>query len=233
MAGNRPSAEHNEFVMNTADQAREAGGISSATVLTAIASFAALVFSGISLYQTVLKRSHVRLFVPDTLSYTRDPNGSFEVLALPVTMINSGARDGVISSLKLTVTNEAGVARTFNATYFAEPGYFSTKEDYAAGQSRPKRPFAPVTITGRSGQSSTVLFYPKTFDKQRVVKAGGEFRFKLDWQALAVDPIPLLDQFDTAKNETLTFSATLPPVPQYFDGAMMTGKSARMFVTVQ
>ena len=55
------------------------------TVITALASFIALIFSGISLYQTVLKRAEIRVFVPETVSYTRDPNGSFEVLAVPVT----------------------------------------------------------------------------------------------------------------------------------------------------
>ena len=98
--------KQNEYVLETADQARETSSISSATVITALASFIALIFSGISLYQTVLKRAEVRVFVPETVSYTRDPNGSFEVLAVPVTVINSGARDGVVVSMQLKIKNQ-------------------------------------------------------------------------------------------------------------------------------
>ena len=153
--------KQNEYILETSDQARETSSISSATVVTALASFIALIFSGISLYQTVLKRAEVRVFVPETVSYTRDPNGSYEVLAVPVTVINSGARDGVVVAMQLKIKNqESGYERILNASYVAEEGYFSTKEDYRAGISRPKRPFAPLTIPGRSGHSATVLFYP-------------------------------------------------------------------------
>lgn len=227
--------KQNEFVLETSDQAREAGGISSATVITALASFIALIFSGISLYQTVLKRAEVRVFVPETLSYTRDPNGSFEVLAVPVTVINSGARDGVVVSMQLKIKNEeTGYQRTLNASYVAEEGYFSTKEDYRAGISRPKRPFAPLTIPGRTGHSATVLFYPREYNEKRVVASAGKFAFDLSWQTLAVDPIPYLSEL-TPDNavQRLTFTADLPGVSRFFAGQMLSGKSVRLFVKAE
>jgi len=122
--------------------------------------------SGVSLYQTVLKQAHLHLFVPDTISYTRDPNGSYEVIVVPVTIANSGARDGVISKLQLKVRNADTLhERQFHATFVADKGYFSTKEDYSAGISRPKTAFAPLTVTGRSGYSGTVLFIRGTTAK--------------------------------------------------------------------
>lgn len=224
--------KQNELVLDLSDQAREAGGISSATVVTALASFIALIFSGISLYQTVLKRADVRLFVPETVSYTRDPNGSFEVLAVPVTVVNSGARDGVVTSMQLKIKNEeTGYVRKLSASYFAEEGYFSTKEDYRAGISRPKRPFAPLTIPGRSGHSATVLFYPRTYNEKRVVASAGKFSFDLSWQTLAVDPIPYLSDLAPGNGtQRLTFTADLPAISKFFAGQMLSGKSVRMFV---
>jgi len=99
-----------------------------------LASALALSFSGISLYQTVIKQAHLNMFVPDTISYTRDPEGSFEMFAVPLTVSNSGARDGIVSSVKLEVRNSAsGVKQTLEASYFAGPDYFSTKEDPSTG----------------------------------------------------------------------------------------------------
>ena len=226
--------KHNEFVLDTSDQAREAGGISSATVITALASFVALIFSGISLYQTVLKRAEVRVFVPETVSYTRDPNGSFEVLAVPVTVINSGARDGVVVAMQLKIKNQAtGYERSLSANYFAEAGYFSTKEDYRAGISRPKRPFAPLTIPGRTGHSATVLFYPREYNEKRVIAGAGMFSFHLSWQTLAVDPIPFLSSAGSDKPKPLEFAAELPAVSRFFPGQMLSGKSVRLFVAAK
>lgn len=224
--------KQNEYVLETADQARETSSISSATVITALASFIALIFSGISLYQTVLKRAEVRVFVPETVSYTRDPNGSFEVLAVPVTVINSGARDGVVVSMQLKIKNqETGYERILNASYVAEEGYFSTKEDYRAGISRPKRPFAPLTIPGRSGHSATVLFYPREYNEKRVVAAAGTFAFELSWQTLAVDPIPYLSELAPDNGpERLAFTADLPAISRFFAGQMLSGKSIRLFI---
>ena len=224
--------KQNEFILDTGAQVRETSGISSATVITALASFIALIFSGISLYQTVLKRAEIRVFVPETVSYTRDPNGSFEVLAVPVTVINSGARDGVVVAMQLKVKNEeTGHTRALSASYVAEEGYFSTKEDYRAGISRPKRPFAPLTIPGRSGHSATVLFYPREYSEKRVVAAAGTFSFDLTWQTLAVDPIPYLsDITPTSGPQQLTFQADLPAISRFFSGQMLSGKSARLFV---
>ncbi|MEQ8825673.1 MAG: hypothetical protein RIC14_15005 [Filomicrobium sp.] len=229
MTKQKTADTQNEYVLNTADRAREAGGLSTATVITALASFVALVFSGISLYQTVLKQADVRVYVPETISYARDPNGSFEVVALPVTVVNSGARDGVMTSMKLKVRNAEGVERVFNASFVAEPGYFSTKEDFRTGQTRPKRPFAPITIAGRSGQTSTVLFYPRTYSEKRVIKGEGTFSFELSWQDIAVDPIVAFAG-ERADQQPLHFEATLPKVSRFFEGQLNTGVSFRLFV---
>jgi hypothetical protein len=108
----------------------------------------ALIFSGVSIFETVLKQAHLHLFVPDAIAYTGDPDGGFEVFAVPLTVSNSGARDGIISALKLEVRNSAtGAKQTLEASYFAGSEYFSVKED-AANNIRPIR----TALSCRSGQ---------------------------------------------------------------------------------
>ena len=99
---------------------------------------------------------HVNL--PDTLNCTPDSDGNFEVFVIPITVSNSGARDGLVSTMKLEVRNrDTGSTKTLHASYFTSPGYFSTKEDITNHQRRPKSPFEPLSVAGRA--SKTILFY--------------------------------------------------------------------------
>lgn len=215
----------------TSQTAREVASFGTATILTGIVSLIALAFSGLSLYETVLKQANLHLYVPDTIAYTRDPNGSFEVIVLPVTVANSGARDGVVSALKLQVKNEAtGRTREFSASFIAAPGYFSTKEDYTKGQSRPKSAFAPLSIPGRSAFTGTLLFYPKDFSKERVIPGAGKFSMTLAATMDAVQDLGTIDRFWSTDIDPVDFIANLPTVSRYFDAQAMTGRSVRLFI---
>ena len=75
----------------------------SGGMMAIIVSALALIFSAVSLYQTVIKQAQLHVYLPDTINYTRDPDGSFEVFVLPITVSNSGARDGLVSAMKLEV----------------------------------------------------------------------------------------------------------------------------------
>ncbi len=231
MLGKRRAAEASDILEKTTDAAHHTASVSTGTVLTALVSLFALLMSGVSLYQTVLKQANLNLFVPDTISYTRDPNGSFEVIIIPVTIANSGARDGVISSIDLSLRNtETQHERKFHATFFAGQGYFSTKEDYSAGISRPKTAFAPITVAGRSGYSGTLLFYPRDYSEDRVVPAGGKYEIKLSAKMQTVEKFDFLDRVLGTGIEPIKFTATLPQVSRYFSGQMLSGKFVRMFV---
>ncbi len=215
----------------TSQAAREVASFGTATILTGIVSLVALVFSGLSLYETVLKQANLHLYVPDTLAYTRDPNGSLEVIVVPVTVANSGARDGVVSALKLNIENkQSGLKREFSASFIAAPGYFSTKEDYSKGQSRPKTAFAPLSIPGRSAFTGTLLFYPKEFSEQRVVPGAGKFSMTLAATMDTVQDMGAIDRFWSTDIEPISFVANLPAVSRYFAGQTMSGRSVRLFV---
>ncbi len=216
---------------NTLETARDLPAMGRATVVTGIASLIALVFSGLSLYETVLKQASLHLYVPETIGYTRDPNGSFEVFVIPVTVANSGARDGIVSSLKLKVRNlETGKVKELAASFVAVPGYYSTKEDVSKGQSRPKTAFAPISVPGRDGFTGTVLFYPKAHSGERVVPGAGQFEIAMSAEMIAVEDLGALDKFWVTTIRPVTFTARLPAVSRYFEGQMLTGQTVRLFV---
>ena len=212
-----------DIAMDTAHHSR--GGIA-----TALVSALALLFSGVSLYQSVVKQAQLHIYLPDTISYTRDPDGNFEVLVLPVTVANSGARDGIVSTLTATIRNlDSGASKTLAASYFTAQGYFSTKEDVTKSQKRPKTPFAPLSVPGRSAYSGTILFYAKQFSKPRVVAGKGRYELTLSATSDGTEHFGILDQFWTTKIKPLIQRYTLPAVSRYFDGRMLIGHTARLF----
>ena len=152
---------------------------------TSIVSIFALLFSAVSLYETVLRRPELAIYVGPVVHYTHD-NGK-EVLAIPVNIANGGARDGTVLSLALEAT-AAGrpKPKTFYSAYVVNAGYFlrSKLERSPTGglqstKQRPKVPFAPLTIAGRGSYSGTILFIPKGKEFPRLITEAGEFSMTL------------------------------------------------------
>jgi len=195
-----------------------------------LASALALAFSGISLYQTVIKQSRLSMFVPDTISYTRDPEGSFEVFAVPLTVSNSGARDGIVSSVKLEVRNSAsGVRQTLEASYFAGSDYFSAKEDPSNNVRRSKTPFAPLSVAGRGSFTGTVLFYARQYEKESVVSGQGRYELQLTAETTPTEALGFLDSLWSTDIAPKQFTYEMPQVSRLFEGRMFSGRSERMF----
>ncbi len=229
------SADHlsdqtNELARGAAHRAASRGGSGFSAVVAALVSALALLFSGISLYQTVVKQAQLHMFLPDTISYTRDPAGNFEVFALPITITNSGARDGIVSSLQLQARNlETGVTKTLDASYITKDGYFSTKEDVTKNLRRPKAPFAPLSVPSRGAYTGVILFYPKQFIKERLVAKAGSYKLRLSASADTTEHFSLLDRFWSTELAPQDFIYNLPKVSRYFAGSMLSGNTVRLF----
>ena len=140
-------------------------------VTTTIISAVALLFSAFSLWETSLKQADLSVYVTGVVSYGRDttdavdvqPAGGFEVLAVPITIANGGARDAAVLSLQLDVSNpQTGLTAHFEGTYTADATYFA-----ATGARRPKAPFSALVIAGRSAWTGTVLFYPVSYSNAK------------------------------------------------------------------
>jgi hypothetical protein len=74
--------------------------------LAALLSLVALLLSGYSLWETSLKQADVQIFVPPVIQYAAPyQNSNFEMIAVPVTLTNEGARTATILSMQLAVTD--------------------------------------------------------------------------------------------------------------------------------
>src|SRR5262245_52274467 len=68
-------------------------------------SCVARIGSALCVWESTLKQADIKLYVSDNSYFSRDPWGSYEVLIVPVTIANRGARDGAVLSLALDVKN--------------------------------------------------------------------------------------------------------------------------------
>jgi hypothetical protein len=160
----RDRAKAGESASGIVSRAVQAGSSKApATVISATA----LVFSGFSLWESSLKQAELSVYVTGVVAYERDstadesihPPGGFEVLAVPITIANGGARDGAVLAMQLDVKNpRTGLAARFEATYNADAAYFAN-----TGAKRPRTPFSALVIAGRSAWTGTVLFYPVSY----------------------------------------------------------------------
>jgi hypothetical protein len=155
--------------------------VSVGGVITAIGTVVALVLSAFSLWETSLKQAELSVHIPGVVTYARDasgpdhsrPAGGFEVLAVPLTIANGGARDAAVVALGLDVKNiRTGLSAHFRATYIAEPSFFNP--DMRAV--RQKTPFSALVVAGRSAWRGSVIFYPVSYSNGKALTSGRDLR---------------------------------------------------------
>jgi len=191
--------------------------------LATLVSAFAFAFSAVSFYETVLKQPNLRVYVTDTLAYTRDPWGGYEVVAVPLTIANSGARDGAVITLELDVTNvDSGKSETFTSAYTADAQYFGGSDDVAKRIKRPKLPFAPLSIAGRGAFAGVILFYSGE-GSAKLVEPNSKVELTLRVLTRAADG--WLEAMFLAKPARIALQAQ---VANFLPGALLVGDMARM-----
>lgn len=146
-----------------------------------IASAAAIIFSGISLWHTSLRAAHMLAFVPPIIRYASPyQNSLFEAFEIPLTIINGGARTGTVLTIDLVVTDpKRKVSKRF---YAAAIGPWNLDR---AGFP----PFTPIALAGRSSQSAILLFYPRTDETvMQIVQEPGLLEFALTLKVAGAGP---------------------------------------------
>jgi hypothetical protein len=148
----------------------------------------ALIGSVVSMWETTIKQAEVGLHVSDNIYFTRDPWGSYEVLVIPVTLANRGARYGTVLTLSLDVKNlTTNQSKRFKSTYTADGNWFGGRDDVSANLRRPKVPFAPVSVAGRGAFTGTLLFYPADDPEKKVLDANSKIEMTLTAGILSGD----------------------------------------------
>jgi hypothetical protein len=167
----------------------------ASTVVAAIA----LIVSAYSLYVTSLSQPKLSLFVPPVIQYASPySNSNFEVLGIPVTIANSGARSGTVLSIDLVATNPA--TKLSKRFYSAEFGRWTMEN----ARGNRLRAFAPLALQGRSSTSESVLFYSRPDESvAQIVEPNSKVQLTLMIRAaeaaFAMKPKPL--RFEVAVSD--------------------------------
>lgn len=142
------ATQTSEVEQSTAANAdhRDRGDGTMGARLTTLVSILALIFSGYSFYETVLKQASLRIYQPPLIHMFRE--GYRDVLAIPITISNDGARRGTVLSFDLEVTHlKTNKSVRFQNLHFGS----SPKADVKL--------FNPITVPGRSSYNGVVLFH--------------------------------------------------------------------------
>lgn len=166
--------------------------------IAAAVSAIALLFSGYSLWDSSVRSAELKAYVPPVIQYSSPYNNSnFEVIAVPVTLVNDGGRTGTVLSMSLEATS----AKTKQAKrfYAADFGRW-TMERAQAGAFEP---FAPISLAGKSSRTETVLFYTASPAEKpdQLISEPGVYGFKLTIEqaaatGLASSNAPVETDFD-------------------------------------
>jgi hypothetical protein len=182
-----PRTHHERQIQDEALQNARTGNAHGGGRLATIISALALLFSGYSFYEAVLRAPELAVYVPPRIAYTDPdrPDSPLEVFIIPVTLANDGARTGTILSIDLTVKNtKTGDTKRF---YSAQTGSWGVE---------PVKAYAPVSLPGRVSASDAVQFFPVAEEKlPRITnQEGGTYEFELSLNTASKKiGIPFLD----------------------------------------
>jgi hypothetical protein len=179
--------------------------------LAAILSLFALTLSGYSLWDTSLKKADVQIFVPPVIQYSAPyQNSNFEMIAVPVTLTNEGARTATIVSMQLAVTDP----RTKQTKHFYTADFGRWTMDRTRSGSY--EPFAPLSLAGRSSRTESVLFYTRGDDQKpnQLIEAVGPYNFEL-----------IFDVAESSVKPTVKFDRSL----LYYDARAFNERTLPMY----
>ena len=192
---------------NEADRiARDTASSVDGNRIAAVVSAIALAFSAYSLWDTSLKQPDLRVFVPPVIQYASPyQNTNFEVIAIPVTITNEGARTGTVLSIELAVTDPR--TRETKLFYAADLGRWTMERTRTGAY----QPFAPLSMAGRSSRTETVLFYTRGEEQKpsQMIREVGTYLFKLRLEEAEVDDFGWFDRISPRKPAEVGFERRL------------------------
>jgi hypothetical protein len=130
-------------------------------------SLISLAFSGVSLYETVLKQPSLQILTGCNWEYGRGPGSYDEFFIVPVTVTNHGARAGAVLAIELTAS-EGAQSKPFGARFTVE-----NLED------KHRQLFAPLAVSGHDSATASIVFTQRQLTTPPLVREDGRFRVGL------------------------------------------------------
>ena len=179
--------------------------------LAVFLSATAMVFSAYSLWESSLKAADLHAFVPPVIQFAAPyQNSNFEVIAVPITLSNEGARTATVLSMELSVTDPR--TKATKKFYAADFGRWTMERTRASAY----EPFAPISLAGRSSRTESVLFYTRGDDQKpnELIREVGPYRFTLT-----------LDVAESKEKPTLAFERSL----QFYDARAFNERTIPLY----
>jgi hypothetical protein len=195
-------SDTNKLAIETGNQPTEGWSGRIAAVVSSIA----LAFSAWSLWETSLRAPDLRVFIPPVIHYAAPYNNSnFEMVSIPITVINDGARTGTVLSMELEVTDPR--TQQTKRFYAADMGRWSMERTRSQAYAH----FAPFAMAGRASKTETILFYTRgeAEKPEQLIKEVGVYQFRLKFDVAEVDDFGWLDRVWKRTEPTLTFERSL------------------------
>lgn len=189
-----------------ADVAIENAAHNGGGAFTAFISALALIFSGYSLWESSLKAPALEVFVPPVIHYTSPYNNTnFEVIQVPVTILNDGGRTGTVLSMQLEALNTK--TKETKHFYAADFGRWSMEKT----RNLSYEPFAPIPLAGKASRTETVLFYTKGPKEKpdQLIHEPGVFQFKLTLDEAVPKGFGFLDRLGGRRPADVSFEMEL------------------------
>jgi hypothetical protein len=127
-------------------------------------SLISLAFSGVSLYETVLKQPNLQILTGCNWEYGRGPGSYDEFFVVPVTVTNHGARAGAVLAIELTAS-EGALSKPFGARFTVE-----NLDD------KHRQLFAPMAVSGHDSATASIVFTQRQLTTTPLVREDGRFR---------------------------------------------------------
>jgi hypothetical protein len=133
-----------------------------------IISIVSLIISGITLYETVLKQPQPVMYAASNWRYTRlqAQGRDDELIVIPVSVANHGARPGVIRTFRLTLQKPDAQPAEFESAAILTP-------------ERTLQLFAPLTIAPHATSTVVLVFASRTAQGNRYVSGSGAYAARL------------------------------------------------------
>jgi hypothetical protein len=132
-----------------------------------IISVVSLIFSGITLYDTVLKQPRLTIFSGCSWQYGRGPGSFDEYLIIPITIANDGARRGTVLAIELVV-DKGGPTKEFNGSYTV-----------ISLDDKERQLFAPLTVFSRESATASIVFTQRGLAGPALFVEAGRYRANL------------------------------------------------------
>jgi hypothetical protein len=176
-------------------------------------SLISLAFSGVSLYETVLKQPSLQILAGCNWEYGRGPGSYDEFFVVPVTITNHGARAGAVLDIELTAS-KAGQSKPFAARFTME----NVDEKH-------RQLFAPLAVSGHDSATASIVFTQRQLTTPPLVREDGLFRARLKLTTALDTSYGVIDRMLAPAPPEANFEIRLP---EFDIAAVLNGTNASL-----